>query len=433
MKALDIIFQQYQKNPRVTTDTRQITTGDIFFALKGGNFDGNTFAKKALEMGAALAVVDDRSIEGEGIVYVENGLLALQELARMYRRSLKIPFIGLTGTNGKTTTKELIVAALSSKYKVAATKGNLNNQIGVPLTILSIPSDAQIAVIEMGANHPLDIDELTSIAMPNFGLITNVGMAHLEGFGSFEGVKKTKGELYDFVKSVNGTIFLNSDNSHLVQMAQERKVASTVTYGMSKMGVEILTKDIDHPFLRLKVNKGEMKGGTLETQLVGDYNADNVLAAVTIGLHFNVSADLIKKALHEYTPTNNRSQLMRTSKNLVIVDCYNANPTSMEAAISNFTKFNVDNKIAILGDMLELGEASASEHTKIVNLTKQLGVANLLLVGSEFVSVAGNTSAILFANSNELIEYLKANPIENSLVLVKGSRGIKLENALSLL
>ncbi|WP_320052224.1 UDP-N-acetylmuramoyl-tripeptide--D-alanyl-D-alanine ligase [uncultured Acetobacteroides sp.] len=433
MEALDIIFQQYQKNPRVTTDTRQITTGDIFIALKGGNFDGNNFAKKALEMGAALAVVDDRSIEGDGIVYVENGLFALQELARMYRRTLKIPFIGLTGTNGKTTTKELIVAVLSSKYKVAATKGNLNNQIGVPLTILSIPSDAQVAVIELGANHPLDIDELTSIAMPDLGLITNVGMAHLEGFGSFEGVKRTKGELYDFINSVNGTIFLNTDNSYLVQMAQERKVASTVAYGMSKMGVEILTKDIDHPFLRMRVDKGEMEGITLETQLVGDYNADNVLAAVTIGLHFRISVDHIKKALNEYTPTNNRSQLMRTSKNLVIVDCYNANPTSMEAAISNFTKFNVGSKIAILGDMLELGEASASEHVKIVNLAEQLGVENLLLVGPEFVSVAGSTSAILFTNSNELIEYLKANPIENSLVLVKGSRGIKLENALSLL
>jgi UDP-N-acetylmuramoyl-tripeptide--D-alanyl-D-alanine ligase len=433
MNALDIIYQQYQKNPRVTTDTRQIANGDIFFALKGGNFDGNTFAKKAIEMGASLAVVDDKSIEGEGIVYVEDGLLALQELARMYRRSLKIPFIGLTGTNGKTTTKELIVAVLSSKYKVAATKENLNNQIGVPLTILSIPSDAQITVVEMGANHPLDIDELTSIAMPDFGLITNVGMAHLEGFGSFEGVKKTKGELYDFIKSVSGTIFLNSDNPHLAQMVQEREIANPITYGISKMGVKILTKDLDHPFLRLKITNGDMAGLTLETQLVGDYNADNALAAVTVGLHFNVPANLIQKALLEYTPTNNRSQLMRTAKNLVIVDCYNANPTSMEAAISNFTKFNAESKIAILGDMLELGEASAAEHAKIIGLAKQLGIKNLFLVGSEFMSIAGNADATLFANSNELTDYLKANPIENSLVLVKGSRGIKLENALSLL
>jgi UDP-N-acetylmuramoyl-tripeptide--D-alanyl-D-alanine ligase len=433
MKALDIIFQQYQKNPSVTTDTRQIKDGDIFFALKGGNFDGNTFARKAIGMGAALAVVDDRTVKGEGVIYVENGLQALQELARMYRRSLKIPFVGLTGTNGKTTTKELIVAVLSRKYKVAATKGNLNNQIGVPLTILSIPSDAQIAVVEMGANHPSDIDELTSIAMPDFGLITNVGMAHLEGFGSFEGVKKTKGELYDFVKSVNGTIFLNSDNSHLVQMAQEREIANVVAYGISKMGVSVLAKDFDHPFLRIEVSKGELEGLTFETQLVGDYNADNVLAAVTVGLHFNVSPDLIKRALLEYAPTNNRSQLMRTSKNLVIVDCYNANPTSMDAAIVNFTTFGIENKTAILGDMLELGEASASEHTKIIGLTKRLGVENLLLVGSEFVSVAGGTDIRLFANSDELAEYLKVNPIEDSLVLVKGSRGIKLENVLSLL
>ena len=433
MEALDLIFEQYRKNPKVTTDTRAIAHGDIFFALKGANFDGNSFAKKAIELGAALAVVDDPSIVGEGIVYVEDVLLALQELARMYRRSLEIPFIGLTGTNGKTTTKELIVAVLASKYKVAATKGNLNHQIGVPLTILSIPSDAQIAVIEMGANHPLDIDELTSIAMPEFGLITNVGMAHLEGFGSFEGVKKTKGELYDFVKRVNGTIFLNSNNAHLVQMAQERNISSLIVYGISEMGAEILPKDLNHPFLRMNLGNGEMKGVTLETQLVGDYNADNVLAAVAVGLRFNVSVDQIKRALFDYEPTNNRSQLMRTSKNLVIVDCYNANPTSMEAAITNFTKFNVSNKVAILGDMLELGAASASEHAKLVRLAQELGVKNLMLVGSEFVAVAKETDALLFENSNELMKYLSTNPIEEALVLVKGSRGIKLENALSLL
>lgn len=433
MEALDVIFKQYLKNPKVTTDTRAIAAGDIFFALKGANFDGNTFAKRAIEMGAALAVVEDPLVVGEGIIYVENVLLALQELARMYRRSFKIPFIGLTGTNGKTTTKELIVAVLGSKYKVAATKGNLNNQIGVPLTILSIPSDAQVAVIEMGANHPLDIDELTSIALPDFGLITNVGMAHLEGFGSFEGVKKTKGELYDFVKSENGTIFLNSDNVHLVQMANERNISSCIVYGISEMGAEILPKDLDHPFLRMKLGNGEMRGITLETQLVGDYNADNVLAAVAVGLRFNVSVDQIKRALFNYVPTNNRSQLMRTSKNLVIVDCYNANPTSMEAAITNFNNFNVSNKVAILGDMLELGIASANEHAKIVKLAQKLGVKNLMLVGSEFVAVARGTDALLFGNSSELVTYLCANPIQGSLVLVKGSRGIKLENAISLL
>ncbi len=433
MDALDIIFQQYTKNPKVTTDTRGIAPGDIFFALKGANFDGNAFAGRALELGAALTVVDDKSIKGDRIVYVENSLLALQELARMYRRTLNIPFIGLTGTNGKTTTKELIVAVLSSKYKVAATKGNLNNQIGVPLTILSIPFDAQVAVIEMGANHPLDIDELTSIAMPDFGLITNVGKAHLEGFGSFEGVKKTKGELYDFVKKKNGKIFINSANSHLVQMAQEREITKTISYGLGEMGAEILQKDLDHPFLRLNLSKGILDGIMLETRLVGDYNADNVLAAVAIGLHFDVPVESIRASLLAYTPTNNRSQLMRTENNLVIVDCYNANPTSMEAAISNFTKFNVGHKVAILGDMLELGDASAVEHAKVIDLAQKMGVDEVMLVGQEFVSVSKNVGAILFMTSEELAEYLRVNPIVNSLVLVKGSRGIKLENVLSLL
>lgn len=433
MKALEVIFQQFQKNPKVTTDSRRIEPGDIFFALKGDNFDGNTYAKKAVELGAALAVVDDPTVQGDGIVYVENGLLALQELARMYRCSLNIPFIGLTGTNGKTTTKELIVAVLSRKYKVAATKGNFNNHIGVPLTILSIPFDAQIAVIEMGANHPLDIDELTAIALPDYGLITNVGMAHLEGFGSFEGVKKTKGELYDFVKSHNGTIFLNSDNPHLVKMAEERGLERVISYGMSEMEVRILPKDLDYPFLRMEFCGCNLGGMTIETHLVGDYNADNAIAAVAVGLHFDISAEQIKSSLYDYIPDNNRSQLMRTATNLVIVDCYNANPTSMEAAITNFAKFNVDNKTAILGDMLELGEASASEHARIVDLARSLKIKNLLLVGSEFMSVVSADDAILFTNSKELTDYLKSHPIENSLVLVKGSHGIKLENSLSLL
>lgn len=434
MDALDVIFQQYLVNPSVTTDTRRIMAGDIFFALKGGNFDGNTFASKAIEMGASLAVVDDKSIVGERIVYVDNVLLALQELARRYRRSLNIPFIGLTGTNGKTTTKELVVAVLSKKFRVAATKGNLNNQIGVPLTILAIPADAQIAVIEMGANHPFDIDELTAIAMPTFGLITNVGMAHLEGFGSFEGVKKTKGELYDFVRGAGGTVFLNADNSHLVQMAKERSLANVVTYGASVVEASILEKDLDHPFLRIRIGKGPLAGATLDTQLVGDYNADNVLAAACVGLHFGVEPELVKEALHEYSPVNNRSQLMRTEKNLVIVDCYNANPTSMEAAITNFSNFNAARKVAILGDMLELGASSLVEHGKIIDILKNNGISEVLLVGHEFVSAAANLpNTLVFTSSAELSEFLKMNPIEEALVLLKGSRGIKLENALSLL
>lgn len=433
MNALEQVYKQFLTNPSVTTDTRKIEKGDIFFALKGASFDGNAFALKALEMGAALAVVDDKSVAGKGVVYVDDALKALQELARMYRRDLQIPVVGLTGTNGKTTSKELIVSVLAQKYRVAFTKGNLNNHIGVPLTVLSIPNDAEIAVIEMGANHPLDIDELTSIAMPNFGLITNVGKAHLEGFGSFEGVKKTKGEMYDYIKAHGGKVFLNLDNQHLVEMANDRMVNDIVPYGVSVMKTAILEKDLEHPFLRLSFDAGLLEGCIAETNLVGDYNADNVMLAVAIGAYFEVPKDKILHALHTYTPDNNRSQLMRTASNLVIVDCYNANPTSMEAALANFTKFNVESKVAILGDMLELGKVSLDEHTKVIEVAGQVGINRLILVGAEFMHVATDLDAEVFESVDKLILHLEMNPIVRSLVLVKGSRGIKLEKTLPLL
>lgn len=432
MKALEKIYQQFLECRSVSTDTRKIEKGTIFFALKGGNFDGNDFALQALEQGASMAIVDRVGITGDKVVFVDNVLHALQELARMYRHSLAIPFVGLTGTNGKTTTKELITAVLSQKYRVSSTKGNLNNHIGVPLTVLAIPSDCEIAVVEMGANHPLDIDELTSIAMPTLGLITNVGKAHLEGFGSFEGVKKTKGELYDYLKSVNGKVFLNTDNEHLMGMAQERGIATFVPYGKSAMKVAILPTDLDHPFLRMELNIYSVKRLELDSQIVGGYNADNVLAAVALGIFFDVEPMKIRDAIRNYTPDNNRSQLLRTDNNLVIVDCYNANPTSMDAALVNFSKFNVARKVAILGDMLELGTASVEEHRKIITLVEDLKVGTVFFIGAEFKALE-DADHLFFSNTNELIDYIKNNPISDSLVLVKGSRGIKLESSLSLL
>lgn len=432
MKALEKIYQQFLECRSVSTDTRKIEKGTIFFALKGGNFDGNDFALQALEQGASMSIVDRVGITGDKVVFVDNVLHALQELARMYRRSLGIPFVGLTGTNGKTTTKELITAVLSKKYRVSSTKGNLNNHIGVPLTVLAIPRDCEIAVVEMGANHPLDIDELASIAMPTLGLITNVGKAHLEGFGSFAGVKKTKGELYDYLKSVNGEVFLNTDNEHLMGMAQERGIATFVPYGKSAMKVAILPTDLDHPFLRMELNIDSVKRLELDSQIVGGYNADNVLAAVALGIFFDVEPMKIRDAIRNYTPDNNRSQLLRTDNNLVIVDCYNANPTSMEAALVNFSKFNVARKVAILGDMLELGAASVEEHRKIITLVEELKVGTVFFIGAEFKALE-DADHLFFSNTNELIDYIKNNPISDSLVLVKGSRGIKLESSLSLL
>lgn len=431
MEALEKIYQQFLKCGSVSTDTRKIDAGTIFFALKGGNFDGNDFALQALAQGASMVVVDRQGIVGDGVVLVDNVLHALQELARTYRKSLNIPVIGLTGTNGKTTTKELITAVLSQKYRVSSTRGNLNNHIGVPLTVLAIPNDCEIAIVEMGANHPHDIDELTSIAMPTCGLITNVGMAHLEGFGSFEGVKKTKGELYDFLMHTGGVVFLNTDNQHLKLMAEQRGIANFVPYGKGEHAVSILPTDLDHPFLRLSFGKGALCGLELESQIIGGYNADNVLAAAAVGLFFKVDAKQICDAIGGYLPDNNRSQLMRTKKNLVVVDCYNANPTSMEAALENFSKFNAARKLAILGDMLELGKASVEEHRKVATRVSELGV-EAIFVGTEFKAIEIENH-LSFSNTSELLDYLTNNPVSDSLVLVKGSRGIKLESSLPLL
>ena len=444
------IYKVYKSCGSVTTDSRNIKGGELFFALKGENFDGNEYAMKALEAGAAYAVVNQDSaaaaIADERLIPVEDTLKTLQELARWHRSMTfvdgkPLTVIALTGTNGKTTTKELLRQVLSVKYNVTATEGNLNNSIGVPLTLLRINSATQIAVIEMGASHPGDIKELVDIALPNYGLITNVGKAHLLGFGSFEGVKATKGELYDYLRRTSDKVFLNVDNPHLCQMASERNLQSdperpyslVLPYGLSLYGAEVLPSDVEHPFLRIKINET-----VINTNLVGSYNADNVMAAIAVGEQFGVSFEDGVKAVEAYVPSNNRSQMTRTEKNVLIVDAYNANPTSMDAALNNFASVVAERKVAMLGDMLELGDESISEHVTVVHKAVSSGLDAVFFVGGEFakaVAAEGVASESIrcFDTSQDLADWLSENPITDAAILIKGSRGTRMEKVITVL
>ncbi len=381
---MDIIalYDIFKKCGAVATDTRTLKGGELFFALKGENFDGNEYAMKALESGAAYAVVAAdsavaaRATDDARIIPVGDTLKALQELARWHRSMTfvdgkPLTVIALTGTNGKTTTKELIREVLSVKYNVTATEGNLNNSIGVPLTLLRINDKTQIAVVEMGASHPGDIKELVDIALPNYGLVTNVGKAHLLGFGSFEGVMNTKGELYDYLRRTGDKVFLNADNPYLCRMASERNLHNdperpyslVIPYGLEYRKARVLEPSSEHPYLRVAVPAdGSTEEIVIETGLVGAYNADNVMAAIAVGQHFGISLEEAAGAVSSYVPSNSRSQMVRTEKNVLIVDAYNANPTSMEAALGNFGIFSAARKAAMLGDMLELGSDSQAEH-----------------------------------------------------------------------
>lgn len=452
MNIIDI-YNRFRQCCSVTTDSRAIKGGELFFALKGENFDGNEYALAALEAGAAYAVVNsDSNAAASGdprVIPVEDTLKTLQELARWHRsmtivNGKPLTVIALTGTNGKTTTKELIRSVLSVRYNVTATEGNLNNSIGVPLTLLKINSETQLAVIEMGASHPGDIKELVDIALPNFGLVTNVGKAHLLGFGSFEGVKKTKGELYDYLRRTADKVFLNVDNPHLCQMASERNLHSdpernyslVIPYGLDFQGCKVLTSDAQHPFLRIEMPCDSRNGNlTVNTNLVGSYNADNVMAAIAVGKHFGVSVDEAVRAIESYVPSNNRSQMTRTERNTLIVDAYNANPSSMDAALNNFATVASDNKVAMLGDMLELGDESFEEHVKVVRKAKESGVQGLFFVGEEFSKALKslNDPAPCFKTSQELCEHLSANPVDGAVVLVKGSRGTRMEKVIAVL
>ncbi len=427
------LYQYYLSHSIICTDTRKITPGCLFFALKGDNFDANTFAPQALELGAAFAVIDNPEFKTDDrFILVDDVLFALQQLGRYHREQLNIPVIGLTGSNGKTTTKELVNSVLAQKFQTSATKGNLNNHIGVPLTLLEIGADTEIAIVEMGANHQKEIQMLCEICRPDFGLITNVGKAHLEGFGGFEGVKKGKGELYDFLEKHSGVVFINKDNSFLLEMAKNRSFKEVVFYGKNssdEVSGELLDND---PHLKLWWTfKGE--NHEVSSQLTGIYNFENILAAIAVGLRFGLTSDEINKGINSYEPRNNRSQIIKTSFNTVIGDYYNANPSSMMAALENMTQLKAEKKVAILGDMFEVGEDSAREHENVVQKTLSFHFDELILIGEEFYKMNERADATFYRTTAEAAEALKKKPIKDALVLLKGSRGMKLEGLVELL
>lgn len=421
------IFKQY---PSITTDTRNCAENSIFFALKGSNFNGNLYAKKALELGCKYAIVDEAEFadESQNIFLVDDCLTTLQKLASFHRSKLSIPVIGVTGTNGKTTSKELITAVLSQEFNVLSTHGNLNNHIGVPLTLLKMTKAHEIAVIEMGANHVGEIKTLVEIARPNYGLITNVGRAHIEGFGSFENIIKAKGELYDFLREQkNSKIFIDNDNPYLKNISEG---IATISYGNDDSLFVCGRAVANDPYLSF-VWKFSKNDHIVKTNLIGEYNLSNALAAVAIGKYFGVKTAKICKAIEEYVPNNNRSQLKKTEKNTLIIDAYNANPTSMGAALQNFTKMDVPNKTLILGDMRELGNDSAAEHQKIVDFIASNSIDNAFFVGDNFSKT--NTTYPCFATLDDFTKFLKENPIEDRFILIKGSRGLQLEKCVDLL
>lgn len=420
------LYQIYKTHPTITTDSRKCTPGSIFFALKGENFNGNQFATQALKDGCSYAIVDeaDYVTDDKRIILVDNCLSTLQALAHYHRKALGLPIIGITGTNGKTTTKELTAACLAQKFNVLATEGNLNNHIGVPLTLLKLTSSHEIAIIEMGASHPGDIKELVEITEPNYGIITNVGKAHLQGFGSFEGVLQTKCEMYDFIRTHKGHIFIQHENLYL--QPQSNGIEKT-EYGISE-NLFISGSIIDcSPFLffEMKHNNISIK---IQTQLIGSYNLTNALAAAAIAVYFGVKPNKIKDAIETYIPQNKRSQLQKTKYNTLIIDAYNANPTSMGAALDNFVQIKANHKAVILGNMGELGIESENEHRKIIGRLQEANFDKVLLSGNEFCKIDNNFEC--FSSTNNLIEELKKNPLKGYTILIKGSRSTQLERCI---
>jgi UDP-N-acetylmuramoyl-tripeptide--D-alanyl-D-alanine ligase len=425
------LYEIFLKYPHICTDTRAIVPNSIFFALKGDNFNANAFAAQALKKGCAFAVVDEAQYaENEQFILVDDVLKTLQDLAQMHRQTLGTTVIGITGTNGKTTTKELIASVLREKFNVLYTQGNLNNHIGVPLTLLQLTENHEIAVIEMGANHPKEIEALAAIATPDYGIITNVGKAHLEGFGSFEGVMRTKSELYVFIAKHGCKIFINEDNPFLAQMAENAGifVQQKNFYSIKNSKSNIYGTVLDcSPFLKMNFVIENTSFG-VATKLIGAYNAENVAAAVCIGRFFGVETEKIKQGIENYTPSNNRSQYVETQLNKLIVDAYNANPSSMSEAIRNFAQIKAENKTLILGDMLELGKNGTQEHQNIVHLLEENHFAQVFLVGENFIST--NNNFFCFANTDQLIQHIQTQPLENQFILLKGSRGVRLEKVL---
>ncbi len=422
---LETLYQIFLKHPLVATDSRQIEEGSIFFALKGDNFNGNTFVLTALEKGAAYAVADEEVYAvHEKILLVDNVLQTLQDLARLHRQKIGIPILAITGSNGKTTTKELVASVLSKKFKIIFTKGNLNNHIGVPLTLLTLKPETEIGIIEMGANHPGEIDQLCKIALPDFGLITNVGKAHLEGFGSFEGVIQTKTELYRFLEQRQGTIFINLANPFLAGNAGEvRKVGYTTEPSTEGLEGEVVSAK---PFLVFKAlfPKGWLY---IKTRLVGNYNLENALAAAAIGLYFGIDPTEIAGAIESYQPDNNRSQMVETGHNSLLMDAYNANPTSTRAALENFAQIEAPKKGVILGDMLELGSVAPDEHQKIVDFLQTIPTEALFLVGPNYSACRLPGNFLHYTDAAELSDHLRNVQLSGFMMLIKGSRGMKLE------
>lgn len=406
----------------VSTDTRQITEDCLFVALRGDKFDGNQYAKEALEKGAKYAIVDNSDfVVDNRYLLVDNSLEALQQLAHYHRKQLNIPIVGLTGSNGKTTTKELIAVVLNKKYKTYATKGNLNNHIGVPLTLLAIDSSYEIAVVEMGANHQKEIGLLCSISEPTHGLITNIGKAHLEGFGGIEGVRKGKGELYDWLVDSGGTVFVNGANPTLLEMAQERNFKESVNYLLDSDTLQMLESS---PFVSYQDNQGN----SIQTHLTGRYNFENIAAALAIGGYFGVPTYEANQAIADYNPTNNRSQIIQKGTNTVIMDAYNANPSSMAAAIENFGRLKAERKMVILGDMLELGEESPEEHLVLGKLVAQQKFDTVILAGKLMQdALPALPKAYYFPDKFSLHNWIVDHPQQNTYVLIKGSRGMGLE------
>ena len=427
MSIIDL-YDLFIHNPQITTDSRNCPKGSIFFALKGDKFDGNQYAGKALASGCVYAVIDNPDYYiGERTILVDNVLKTLQQLAPHHRKVLGLPIIGITGTNGKTTTKELLAAVLSTKFNLLYTEGNFNNHIGVPLTLLRLTHDHEMAVIEMGASHPGDIKELVDIVHPNYGIITNVGRAHLEGFGSFEGVIRTKGELYDYIRRSKGKIFIKKENEYLQSIA---KGIEQITYGNGDDAFasgQVVSCD---PFLVFNW-KQQGKLHTVETHMIGSYNLDNVLAAVAVGRFFKIPAERISRAIAAYEPTNNRSQFKKTDNNELIIDAYNANPSSMKVALDNFITMPVQPKAIILGDMRELGPTSDELHAEVVEQIKKGQFDKVFLCGEHFSKVGKEFSP--FATTEAMVEELRKQPLKGYHILIKGSHSMGLEKLADIL
>jgi UDP-N-acetylmuramoyl-tripeptide--D-alanyl-D-alanine ligase len=419
MMTLQKLYDLYKKNYLVTTDTRAIPKNSLFFALKGENFNGNTFAEKALELGARFAIIDDKTYQtNERMLLVDDVLQTLQELANYHRKQLQIPIIGLTGSNGKTTTKELIHAVMQQKFNTVATKGNLNNHIGVPLTLLSMTPETELGIVEMGANHQQEIAFLSAICEPDFGYITNFGKAHLEGFGGVEGVIKGKSELYDFLRSHQKMAFVNPTDAIQIEKTSD---ISRVLFDMESIQyLEV------NPFVKLLVDTIN-----IQTQLIGNYNFPNIAAAITMGMYFEVPIEVIKNAIEGYVPQNNRSQIVKTTHNTLFLDAYNANPSSMKVALENFAALKASHKAVILGDMFELGTESAQEHQAIADLVGNLKFESVYFVGKNFHGVS--TSHLSFEDFESLQIHLSNHPLQDKTILIKGSRGMKLERIVELL